>query len=74
MTVRTNKLIIIEQTIKYRGYIVMLFKKEKLKFIKHWNAYNGTEIWGEDDKNIEKEFNYWTEEEPFTHNQITRGT
>ena len=51
----------------------MLFKKEKLKFIKHWNAYNGTEIWGEDDKNIEKEFNYWTEEEPFTHNQITRG-
>ena len=49
----------------------MMFKKEKLKFIKHWNAYNGTEIWGEDDKNIEKEFNYWTEEEPFTHNQIT---
>ena len=51
----------------------MLFKKEKLKLIKRWNAYNGTEIWGEDDKNIEEEFNYWTEEEPFTHNQITRG-
>ena len=35
----------------------MLFKKEKLKFIKHWNAYNCTELWGEDYKNIEKEFN-----------------
>jgi hypothetical protein len=51
----------------------MLFKKEKLKLIKRWNAYNGTEIWGEDDKNIEGEFNYWTEEETWTHNQITRG-
>jgi hypothetical protein len=50
----------------------MMFKKEKLEFIRCWNALNGTEIWGEDDKNVEEEFNYWTEEDPFTHNQITK--
>ena len=64
---------------------MMLFKKEKLKLVKYWNHLNDDSlIWGADrDENgnvtvfnwklIEEEFNYWTEEEPFTHNQITRG-
>jgi len=50
---------------------MMLFKKEKLELIKKWNYESGTEIWGEDDNNVEEEFNYWTQEELFTHNQIT---
>jgi len=50
----------------------MIFKQEKLELVKHWNIISGTEIWSEnDDETIELEFNYWTEEEPFTHNQIT---
>ena len=59
----------------------MLFKKEKLQLIKYWcNLNDGYPLWGADDngnvfnwKLIEEEFNYWTEEQPLTHNRITRG-
>lgn len=61
----------------------MLFKKEKLELIAHWCDLNdGHPLWGADrDENenvtvfnwelIKEEFNYWTEDEPLTHNQIT---
>ena len=64
----------------------MLFKKEKLQLIKYWcNLNDGYPLWGADDNGdgtfnvfswelIEEEFNYWTEEETWTHNQITRGS
>tara|TARA_R110000803_G_scaffold157958_1_gene222280 strand:- start:360 stop:551 length:192 start_codon:yes stop_codon:yes gene_type:complete len=58
----------------------MLFKKEKLELIRHWCDLNdGYPLWGADDNGnvfnwelIEQEFDYWTQECPFTHNQITR--
>ena len=54
----------------------MIFKQEKIRLIKKWGKtcippIDYEYIDGDSNYNIDSEFDYWTEEEHFTHNQIT---